>query len=297
MYAFEARSQGMKYQEKRLNALDTASVQQGNKSWWTAHTMSYDWKRKSSLVEFTLPWFEEIDQKFLHACHLFSDTRNPFEVLMSVKALSGRRVLEVGCGMGFHCEMLVRAGAELTAIDLSPTSVKATSKRLELKGLKADVREMDAESLKFPSGTFDLVWSWGVIHHSSRTGRIVREIERVLRPGGELRVMVYNLEGMPAYVTLAMHYLVGFWRSRSLDETLWRSTDGFSARFYSRDSLTDLLATFFDQVETRVFGQDPDVVPLPLFLRRNILKLIPLSQQRVLANRRGAFLFATARKS
>lgn len=287
----------MKYQDKRLNALDAASVQQGNKSWWTAHTMSYDWKNKSSLVEFTLPWFEDVDQKFLHACRLFSDAPNPFEELMNVKELAGRRVLEIGCGMGFHSEMLVRAGVELTAIDLSPTSVKATAKRLELKNLKADVREMDAESLEFPSGTFDMVWSWGVIHHSSRTGRIVREIERVLRPGGELRVMVYNLEGMPAYVTFAMRHLLGFWRNHSLDEALWRSTDGFSARFYSKDSLTDLLATFFDDVKTRVFGQDPDVIPLPLFLRRNILKLIPLSRQRVLASRRGAFLFAAARKA
>ena len=99
--------------------------------------MSYDWKDKSSLVEFTLPWFEDIDQKFLHACRLFSDTPNPFEELMNVEKLSGRRVLEIGCGMGLHCEMLVRAGAKLTAIDLSPTSVRATAKRLELKNLEA----------------------------------------------------------------------------------------------------------------------------------------------------------------
>src|SRR5262249_8388162 len=139
-------------------------------------------------------------------------------------------------------------------------------------------------------------WSWGVIHHSSRTGRIVREIERILRPGGSARIMVYNLEGMPAYVTLATRYLLGFWWGRSLDELLWRSTDGFTARCYTRDGLADVLATFFDHVEMTVLGQDADVVPLPGGLRRQVLKLIPLSHQRAIVRRRGAFLFAIARK-
>jgi len=259
--------------------------------------MSYDWKQKSPLAKFTLSWFDDIDRRFLQACRLFSDRDNPFEELMNIAALRGRRVLEIGCGMGFHSEMLVRAGADLTAIDLSPTSVQATSKRLELKGLKASVAEMDAEALKFPTDSFDMVWSWGVIHHSSHTGRIVREVERVLRPGGDLRAMVYNLEGTPAYLTFLTKYAFGFWRGRSLDELLWQSTDGFSARFYTSDSLSDLLATFFERVETRVLGQESDVVPLPHSLRHLLLKVFPLRRQRMLAGRRGAFLFAIARKA
>jgi 2-polyprenyl-3-methyl-5-hydroxy-6-metoxy-1,4-benzoquinol methylase len=276
--------------------LDSGAVQRGNKSWWTAHTMSYDWGDKSALAPFTLPWFDDVDRRLLHAARLFSDGGNPFADAMNLAQISGKRVLEIGCGMGLHSEMLAGAGAKLTSIDLSPTSVKATKARLDLKRLGADVCEMDAEALDFPSEEFDLVWSWGVIHHSSRTGRIVREIARVLRPGGQARLMVYNLEGMPAYITLTTRYLLGFWRGRSLDEALWRSTDGFSARFYTRDEFADLLATFFDRVETRIFGQDADIVPLPGFLRRPVLKLIPLSQQRRLASRRGAFLFAIATK-
>jgi 2-polyprenyl-3-methyl-5-hydroxy-6-metoxy-1,4-benzoquinol methylase len=286
----------MKYEEKRLNTLDVQAVQEGNKKWWSAHTMSYDWKGKSGLVEFTPPWFEDIDRRFLHAARLFTGAPNPFEELMAINQVPGRRVLEIGCGMGFHSEMLARAGAELSAVDLSPRSVTATVKRLEQIKLQADVRQMDAEALDFPSESFDMVWSWGVIHHSSRTGRIVREIERVLRPGGDARIMVYNLEGMPAYITLVTRYLVGFWRGQSLDELLWQSTDGFSARFYSKDSLSDLLAIFFDQVETTVLGQDPDVIPLPQALRRQFLRFVSLSRQRALVRRRGAYLFAIAHK-
>jgi 2-polyprenyl-3-methyl-5-hydroxy-6-metoxy-1,4-benzoquinol methylase len=287
----------MKYSDKRIRDLDSASVQQGNKTWWTTHTMSYDWEDKSTLIPFTAPWFDDIDGRFLHAARLFSNAANPFEELMHLEQLAGKRVLEIGCGMGFHSEMLARAGANLTSIDLSSTSVKATRARLGLKKFNAEVREMDAELLSLPSGEFDMVWSWGVIHHSSRTGRIVREIERVLRPGGEARIMVYNLGGMPAYITFVTRYLFGFWRGRSLDEALWCSTDGFSSRFYTRDEFADLLATFFAQVETKIFGQDADVLPLPHFLRRYLLNLIPLSRQRQLASRRGAFLFAVATKS
>lgn len=286
----------MKYEDKRARVLDPRAVQEGNKAWWSVHTMSYDWRDKSDLVEFTPSWFEDIDRRFLHAARLYTGAPNPFEELMAVEQLAGQRVLEIGCGLGFHSKMLVRAGAEVSAVDLSLASVMATKKRLEQAGLQADVRQMDAEALEFASGSFDMVWSWGAIHHSSRTGRIVREIERVLRPGGNARIMVYNLEGMPAYITLATRYLLGFWRGRSLDELLWRSTDGFSARFYSRDSFTDLLATFFDEVEVLALGQDPDVVPLPRWLRHRVLKFISLSRQRTLVRRRGAFLFAVARK-
>ncbi len=150
--------------------------------------------------------------------------------------------------MGLHTEKLVRAGADVTTIDISQTSVDATARRMEIKGLKADVRRMDAEILEFPDESFDFVWSWGVIHHSAMTGRIVRQIHRVLKVGGESRVMVYNLEGMPAYITMARRYMTGFWRGRSLDECLWRDTDGFTARYYSKDQLGDLFNIFFDKV-------------------------------------------------
>ena len=259
--------------------------------------MSYDWNDRSGLARLSPEWFADVDRRFLHAARLFTDAANPFEELMAIERLHGKRVLEIGCGMGFHSEILARAGADVTAIDLSPTSVAATKTRFEQKKLSADVRQMDAEVLAFPAGHFDTVWSWGVIHHSSRTGRVVREIERVLRPGGEARIMVYNLEGMPAYVTLATRYLLGFWRGKSLDELLWQSTDGFTARFYSKDGFKDLLATAFADVELAVLGQDADVIPLPQFLRRPLLKLIPLKRQREIVRRRGAYLFAVANKA
>src|ERR1017187_7366735 len=95
--------------------------------------------------------------------------------------LRGARVLEIGCGMGLHTQTMAAAGAEVTAIDLTSTAVEATFRRLALRGLRAHVLQCDAENLPFMAGAFDFVWSWGVIHHSSRTARIVREIGQIGR--------------------------------------------------------------------------------------------------------------------
>lgn len=286
----------LSYFDKRDAVMDHESVQLGNRAWWTDHTMSYDWNDTSSAERFTAPWYDDIDRRFLRAARLFSDAANPFEALIGTDRLAGKRVLEIGCGMGFHSELMARAGAQLTAIDLSPTSVESTRKRFQLKKLRGDIRQMDAEAMDFPDGHFDLVWSWGVIHHSSRTGRIIRDVERVLAPNGEARIMVYNLGGMPAYVTMATRYLPAFWFGKLLDKLLWQSTDGFSARFYSADILKDQLSTFFGEVEIMVLGQEADVVPLPRFVRSPILKLIPLKKQQEIVRTRGAYLFATATK-
>lgn len=271
--------------------------QSGNQEWWTEHTMSYDWKDKVPHERFTPEWYDDIDRRFLFGMRLVNGTPNPFVELMDLENLAGKRVLEIGCGMGFHTELMLRAGAKLTSIDLSPTSVNATRKRLEIKGIAGgDVRQMDAEKLEFPDAEFDMVWSWGVIHHSSHTGRILKEIDRVLKPGGDVRLMVYNLEGMPAYIVMMTRYALGFWRGRSLDELLWKNSDGFTARYYTWDGWRDLLSIFFDDIELRNCGQDSDAVPLPRHLRRWALKLVPWRRQEKLAARRGSLLFSSARK-
>jgi len=91
-------------------------------------------------------------------------------------------------------------------------------------------------------------------------------------------------------------YLLGFWRGRSLDEVLWESTDGFLARYFTKDALTDLCHTFFDDVDVQVFGLESDAVPLPAGLRRLVRPLFSDRQIERAVHKRGAFLFATATK-
>jgi ubiquinone/menaquinone biosynthesis C-methylase UbiE len=104
----------------------------------------------------------------------------------------GRRVLEVGVGAGTDFVNWVRQGAIATGVDLTEQGVSLTRERLALEGLEAEVRVADAENLPFDDASFDIVYSWGVVHHSPDTPRAVREIHRVLKPGGAARVMIYH---------------------------------------------------------------------------------------------------------
>jgi ubiquinone/menaquinone biosynthesis C-methylase UbiE len=105
----------------------------------------------------------------------------------------GLDVLEVGVGMGAdHLEWARHRPRSLTGIDLTPRAVEFTRERLALYGLPSDVRVGDAENLPFQSESFDIVYSWGVLHHSPDTQKAVNEVFRVLRPNGRALVMIYH---------------------------------------------------------------------------------------------------------
>lgn len=105
----------------------------------------------------------------------------------------GKDVLEVGVGMGSDHQALAEAGPRsLHGIDLTERALEHTRQRFATFGLRSELATGNAESLAFPDGSFDFVYSWGVIHHSPDTPQAAREILRVLRPGGVARVMIYH---------------------------------------------------------------------------------------------------------
>ena len=281
----------------RTADLAPSLVQEGNRTWWNATPMAYDWKGEINTEPYSESWFAEIDAKFIHGSRLFAHDEQNFGRIIPFKELMGKRVLEIGCGMGLHTSLMAAAGADVTAVDLTPTAVQATRKRLAQKGLSARVIEADAEHLPFADNSFDFIWSWGVIHHSSHTGRIVKEIARLLAPDGEARVMVYNREsGWATGVLVRDHWLKGGFLKRTYEETLYKLSDGFTARFYVREQFEDLFRTFFDNVSSELMGQDCDIVPLPPLLRKLVFPLISRRRaNRALASR-GSFIFLTARR-
>lgn len=105
---------------------------------------------------------------------------------------AGKQVLEIGVGMGADLVRWARAGASVTGVDLTDRAVSLTHQRLAAEGLKGQVRQADAEQLPFDSGSFDVVWSWGVLHHTPDADKALVEATRVLRPGGRYAVMVYH---------------------------------------------------------------------------------------------------------
>lgn len=103
-----------------------------------------------------------------------------------------KRVLEIGVGAGADHVEWARAGAESYGVDLTEAALITTRHHLQLHGLDSRLSLADAEHLPFDDSFFDLVYSWGVIHHSERPDRIVSEIYRVLRPKGRFVGMIYN---------------------------------------------------------------------------------------------------------
>jgi len=104
---------------------------------------------------------------------------------------AGLRVLEIGCGCGSEAERFARAGAHYTAFDLTVAALSITRKRFELAHLEGRFVKGDAENLPFPDDSFDLVYSHGVLHHTPDTPQTIREVHRVLSPGGRAMVMLY----------------------------------------------------------------------------------------------------------
>jgi ubiquinone/menaquinone biosynthesis C-methylase UbiE len=124
-----------------------------------------------------------------------------------------RDVLEIGVGMGADLLCWARAGARASGVDITERAVRWTEGRLRSVGLPADVRVADAEELPFRSDMFDIVWSWGVLHHTPQSTRALREAARVLRPGGRYAVMVYHRH---SWVAVAAWLRFGLLRGRPM---------------------------------------------------------------------------------
>jgi ubiquinone/menaquinone biosynthesis C-methylase UbiE len=99
-------------------------------------------------------------------------------------ALSGKQVLEVGCGRGVGVEILLALGAaRVTGFDLDPEMVALAQKRLAKYGGRAHVFVGDAAAIAAPGASFDAVVDYGIIHHIPNWREALREIARVLKPG------------------------------------------------------------------------------------------------------------------
>src|SRR5215510_7247700 len=106
------------------------NAQQNNRQWWEEHPMTYDWQGTLSLAPGTRPWFEEIDRRFLDSAYYAKEVDGTdFSRFLHTNDIAGKAVLEVGCGMGTHAAMLARAGAQLTAIDITERAVEMTRRR------------------------------------------------------------------------------------------------------------------------------------------------------------------------
>jgi SAM-dependent methyltransferase len=236
----------------------------------------------------------------------------------------GLKVLEIGCGMGTDGAQFARAGADYTGIDLTNAAVELARKRFAASELKGDFLVSDGENLDFANDSFDLVYSHGVLHHTPDIEAAVREIHRVLKPGGRAMVMLYHRGSYNYRVGIRVlrragagllksesgikivHRLTGepldslrehaaSLRNANGDlsdaQLLNQSTDGAGnplARVYSRREARDLFKDF-REVELRAYFLNKRFIPL-------LGNLLPRSIESALASRWGWHLWIYATK-
>lgn len=135
---------------------------------------------------------------------------------------AGQRVLEIGVGLGTDHLQFARVGAQMTGIDLTPRCIELTRQRFEHEGLTSDLSVMDAEKLNFEDDSFDVVYSFGVLHHIPSTENAFLEVRRVLRPGGVFIGGLYSRQSWFYALVRVDRLLSGGWRHESLDDRLAR---------------------------------------------------------------------------
>ena len=105
----------------------------------------------------------------------------------------GKQVLEIGLGQGADSEQIIRRGGIWSGLDLTETSIDRVKKRLELKQLPfSDIKQGSALEIPYPDNSFDIVYSFGVLHHIPEIKEAQAEIARVLKPSGRLVIMLYS---------------------------------------------------------------------------------------------------------
>lgn len=172
----------------------------------------------------------------------------------------GLRVLEIGVGLGTDFVNFARAGAMLTGVDLTEHAVELVRRRLELEELEGEVLRADAESLPFQDGTFDRVYSWGVLHHTPDTARSVGEALRVLAPGGDAVVMLYGRYSWVAFGMWARHALLRGRPWWSLSDVLAAHMESEGTKAYTTRELRRLFSGLDDlRVESVVTSYDREI--------------------------------------
>lgn len=127
---------------------------------------------------------DTLSSEFFPLHSKFRDQLEPgVEEFAQFRSWAGGRVVEIGVGIGAHFVRFRKAGVGAVGLDLSYRSLQLARQNALVNGVDAPLLNADAESLPFADNTFDLVYSWGVLHHTSDTDQALREIHRCLRPG------------------------------------------------------------------------------------------------------------------
>lgn len=162
-------------------------------------------------------YFEEVEKK-----KYFVEPHVP--LFAEFSCWKGKKVLELGCGIGTESINFAKYGADLTVIDISPRSIEICKQRFQIFGFTAqflvgNIEELDQFLPK--DSKFDLIWAFGVLHHTPFPEKVVQQLQKFLHPEGELRAMVYS---KVSYKLFFLMRETGMWDFSKMDQLIsWYS--------------------------------------------------------------------------
>src|SRR5918911_26386 len=239
----------------------------------------------------TRAFFDEVER------HRYQEYAPWMPEVMGFDQFAGKRLLEVGCGMGTDLLQFARGGAACTGVDLTPRSVEISSLHFGLYNMRADFVLADGERLPFADASFDVVYSNGVLHHTPDTEQAVRELHRVLKPGGTAKVMLYHRDSLYYWTEIILHRGVlrgHFLRGHSPEEIMSRYVE------YSEHDARPLVKVYSRRQARKLFEPFGEVkTEVEQMIREELRFLRPLVSDRAFRRLRrsaGWNVIITARK-
>ncbi len=187
----------------------------------------------------TKEWFEQIEthrykvEPFIHSVAQFT-------------LHHGKKILEIGVGAGTDHLQWARAGAgaQCFGVDLTEAAIETTKARFSLYGFETTLKRLDAETLSFPDNLFDIVYSWGVIHHSEKPEAIINEVRRVLKPGGLFIGMFYGRRSPLVFKFWVKHALLKGKPWLTFSDIVWDKVESVGTKSYTEVELQAMFSEF-----------------------------------------------------
>ena len=215
--------------------MDQEKLKQNVHDYWNKSSCGTEIAKNN---KFSLEYFQEVEE------HRYKNEPEIFSFAQFTK-FKGQKLLEVGVGAGTDFLQWVRAGAKAYGIDLTQEAIKNTQNRLKVYDLNAyELKVADAESLPYQSNDFDIVYSWGVIHHSPNFIKCLEEIIRVARPGGTIKLMIYNRHSLFAFYRWL---LAGLFKGRpfqSLKTVLFNSQESLGTKAFTFKEIKETIKDY-----------------------------------------------------
>ena len=143
----------------------------------------------------TKEYFDEVEaKKFFVEPHILDFTE--------FSKWEDKKVLEIGCGLATVGANFAINGADYTGVELSESSLELAKKRFEVLGKEGSFYSGNAEELSsfVPVETYDLIYSFGVIHHSPHPEKIISEIKKYMNENSVLKIMLYAKDSWKNYM-------------------------------------------------------------------------------------------------